>query len=92
MLPLWVWVVAASALAAPAPGTQEQKLQVAQRPNVVLVASDSFVSRGRTAKGRRPQPAESPQGERTLGLRAPACAHLQSNSKKALAILLPQPL
>lgn len=45
MLPLWVWVVAASALAAPAPGTQEQKLLVAQRPNVVLVASDSFDGR-----------------------------------------------
>ncbi|XP_005356609.1 arylsulfatase K [Microtus ochrogaster] len=45
MLPLWVCVVAASALAAPAPGTQEQKLQVAQRPNVVLVASDSFDGR-----------------------------------------------
>ncbi|XP_041519425.1 arylsulfatase K [Microtus oregoni] len=45
MLPLWVCVVAASALAAPTPGTQEPKLQVAQRPNVVLVASDSFDGR-----------------------------------------------
>ncbi|XP_052599680.1 arylsulfatase K isoform X3 [Peromyscus californicus insignis] len=45
MLPLWVSVVAATALAAPAPGTREQKLQVAQAPNVVLVASDSFDGR-----------------------------------------------
>lgn len=45
MLLLWVSVVAASALAAPAPGTREQKLQVAQAPNVVLVASDSFDGR-----------------------------------------------
>ncbi|XP_055459977.1 arylsulfatase K [Psammomys obesus] len=39
---MWVSVVAASALAAPAPGTQAQGLQV---PNVVLVASDSFDGR-----------------------------------------------
>ncbi|EGV98401.1 Arylsulfatase K [Cricetulus griseus] len=45
MLLLWVSTVAASAIAAPTPGTQEQKLQVAQAPNVVLVASDSFDGR-----------------------------------------------
>lgn len=44
MLLLLVSVVAALALAAPAPGTQGKRLQVTQAPNVVLVASDSFVS------------------------------------------------
>uniref|UniRef100_A0A286YDY9 Arylsulfatase K n=1 Tax=Mus musculus TaxID=10090 RepID=A0A286YDY9_MOUSE len=42
MLLLLVSVVAALALAAPAPRTQKKRMQVNQAPNVVLVASDSF--------------------------------------------------
>ncbi|CAH6787471.1 arylsulfatase K isoform X1 [Phodopus roborovskii] len=45
MLLLWVSAVTASALAAPTPGIQEQKLQVTRAPNIVLVASDSFDGR-----------------------------------------------
>ena len=45
MLLLLVSVVAALALAAPAPRTQKKRMQVNQAPNVVLVASDSFDGR-----------------------------------------------
>uniref|UniRef100_A0A2K6FEM1 Arylsulfatase K n=1 Tax=Propithecus coquereli TaxID=379532 RepID=A0A2K6FEM1_PROCO len=45
MLLLWVSVVAASALAAPAPGTGGQTRGAAGAPNVVLVVSDSFDGR-----------------------------------------------
>nr|XP_027783527.1 arylsulfatase K [Marmota flaviventris] len=45
MLLLWVSVVAASALAAPAPGTDGQRRRAAPVPNVVLVVSDSFDGR-----------------------------------------------
>lgn len=38
-------MIVALALVAPAPETQEKRLQVAQAPNVVLVASDSFDGR-----------------------------------------------
>lgn len=48
MLLLWVSMVAALALAAPAPGTNGQRRGAAHAwldaPNVVLVVSDSFVS------------------------------------------------
>uniref|UniRef100_A0A2K5R5L3 Arylsulfatase family member K n=1 Tax=Cebus imitator TaxID=2715852 RepID=A0A2K5R5L3_CEBIM len=43
MLLLWVSVVAAWALGAPAPGAGEQKRVAAKAPNVVLVVSDSFI-------------------------------------------------
>lgn len=54
MLLLLVSVIVALALVAPAPETQEKRLQVAQAPNVVLVASDSFVSTQRTESRHHP--------------------------------------
>ncbi|XP_005065579.1 arylsulfatase K isoform X2 [Mesocricetus auratus] len=45
MLLLWVSAVAASALAAPTPGTREHEMRVARAPNVVIIASDSFDGR-----------------------------------------------
>ena len=62
MLPLWVSVVAASALAAPAPGAGGQRRGAIQAwpdaPNVLLVVSDSFVSMERQGRGR---PAAQPR-------------------------------
>ncbi|XP_047411135.1 arylsulfatase K isoform X2 [Sciurus carolinensis] len=45
MLLLWVFVLAASALAAPAPGADRPSRRASQAPNVVLVVSDSFDGR-----------------------------------------------
>lgn len=43
---LWMLMILASAVAAPAREAERQRLQAARAPNVVLVASDSFVSPG----------------------------------------------
>lgn len=80
MLPLWLAVVAVSALATPAPGAGGQRRGAvkawADAPNVVLVVSDSFVSMERQGRGRpatHPRPAHSPScaagfGEQNLRL------------------------
>lgn len=68
MLLLLVLVVSASALPVPAPGTQEQKLQMTQAPNVVLIASDSFVSTLWTAGSCRPLPEEGLKREWDFGV------------------------
>lgn len=67
-------MVAALALATPAPRTQKKRLQA---PNVVLVASDSFVSTQRTGSRHRPQPAEKSHREPDTGVERSAGAHLQ---------------
>lgn len=70
MLLLWVSVVAASALGAPAPGAGGQGRGAVQAwpeaPNVVLVVSDSFVSMERHGRGR---PAAQPRCLQASGSR-----------------------
>lgn len=84
MLLLLVSVVAALALAAPAPRTQKKRMQVNQAPNVVLVASDSFVSTQRTGSRHRPEPVEKQHREQDPGversrMRTPASTHVHTN-------------
>jgi hypothetical protein len=69
MLLLWMTVVSASALAAPAPPADHRR-GVAGTPNVVLVVSDSFVSTEAGLGGTPPGPAtahRSPPGLQVAG-------------------------
>lgn len=89
MLLLWMSVVAALALAAPAPGTNGQRRGAAQAwpdaPNVVLVVSDSFVSTER----RREEDGGAPGPNQVLAHSLPCAAGFGEQNLKLSNMFYP---